>query len=545
MVVVSSVVSRNSTNQSFFDRHNRRASLLIHPHGLALLKHYKELKTKAATNLEGNHTRRFKESIEAKETEITQVLREAVPKWMKENELGEFSVTGEHAERVDGTLSQVLTTGKPDFVLRAFKKDDRYGEDQPPPAKSVFMILQASVDAGGGEKKIGQAFDYASLAEDTNTSLILVAFHVSRSKKKEEDTDLTASVKITLEAFLYMHNDIEKERKLGFLWREGYEGEGVVEGSCEGLYRCLECAYELRELSAKKTGTQCKWNLVSDNVAVGDNYVYKIFDNRFYKSSRKLDHWLSNYKWIEELQVKKEFEFTEGISRGDKTTTGKRPRNQDKSTPYPEGEVTIIRYPYVEGVHFASLVSHFKDIASCIEEMHKVGLVHGDIRGFNMLHPTEGGIKNSLLIDFDLTGKATIDTYPPHYATTVFENLHVRSGKACDALQYDDDWSDLESAMAIYEPKLEPKFYKNIRDFIQLKTAWTSLTEVIPPANIKKEIDAFIEKYGNIKINVAGESRMKDLEKRVKGTGSPNKHHQTSRGTMKLSGNSSSYNQQG
>jgi hypothetical protein len=75
---------------------------------------------------------------------------------------------------------------------------------------------------------------------------------------------------------------------------------------------------------------------------------------------------------------------------------------------YPNGSGLVIRYPFINGTHFASKISHFQDIAQCISTMHDAGIVHGDIRGFNMLHPhpepVPGGMTKSCLIDLDLCG---------------------------------------------------------------------------------------------------------------------------------------------
>jgi hypothetical protein len=55
--------------------------------------------------------------------------------------------------------------------------------------------------------------------------------------------------------------------------------------------------------------------------------------------------------------------------------------------------------------------------------MHAEKTVHGDIRGFNMLHPYppadseehKEGISKSLLIDIDLSSRPGEDRYPPGY----------------------------------------------------------------------------------------------------------------------------------
>jgi hypothetical protein len=103
---------------------------------------------------------------------------------------------------------------------------------------------------------------------------------------------------------------------------------------------------------------------------------------------------------------------------------------------YPRGLVRIRKYDFVHGTHFASKVSDFQAIARCIEEMHKAGIIHGDVCGFSMLHPHpepvagEPTIEKSLLIDFDLSSMVgtTDATYPPGYASRVPDNQFPRCG---------------------------------------------------------------------------------------------------------------------
>jgi hypothetical protein len=226
-----------------------------------------------------------------------------------------------------------------------------------------------------------------------------------------------------------MHHEDESKRKLGFLWREADQSEddethlALLKRSCRGVVRCLQCAERLRILSSAQPDTDerpQKWDVPSDNVAiVNDSDVYKIFDNRFYPTYRKPHHWLEGvqYPWIRDLNVEKLLEFEESGSSsleefGKPVDSKKRQHGADvdtKSVPYPRGSMLIIKYPLVKGTHFASKASNFQEIAACIASMHAVGLVHGDIRGFNILHPVEGGIETSRLIDFDLSGKAGID----------------------------------------------------------------------------------------------------------------------------------------
>jgi tRNA A-37 threonylcarbamoyl transferase component Bud32 len=106
-----------------------------------------------------------------------------------------------------------------------------------------------------------------------------------------------------------------------------------------------------------------------------------------------------------------------------------------------QGSVLGIKHKFVRGTHSASKVSHFQEVARCITSMHEAGIVHGDIRCFNMLRPHPNSdpvpdrITRSCLIDFDLCGKPGIDQYPPVYASKVDDNVFVRSGKPCQNME--------------------------------------------------------------------------------------------------------------
>jgi len=83
-----------------------------------------------------------------------------------------------------------------------------------------------------------------------------------------------------------------------------------------------------------------------------------------------------------------------------------------------------------------------------------------------MLHPfpedqdREDGLK-SVLIDFDLSGVAGCDKYPPGYATSVLELIADRSGKAEAVLEKSDDWKDFGAAMGCYElDKKSDEYFK-------------------------------------------------------------------------------------
>jgi hypothetical protein len=148
-----------------------------------------------------------------------------------------------------------------------------------------------------------------------NETALLFTLHVDRTQKDSRQ-------KITQEAFIYLHSNVESERKMGFLWREVYQAGSendleFLKTSCGGIFRCLNCSEYLRTISSSTNQIEPdNWKVVSENVAIEDEkHVYKIFDNRFHPTYRKPDVWLQNdYQWIAELEVEKYLEFKEGSS---------------------------------------------------------------------------------------------------------------------------------------------------------------------------------------------------------------------------------------
>ena len=99
----------------------------------------------------------------------------------------------------------------------------------------------------------------------------------------------------------------------------------------------------------------------------------------------------------------------------------------------------IISLPYKKGTHRVTKPTDFIRIIKQLAKLHGLGLVHGDIRGFNVLFGEEGG-----LIDFDLSGKEGIGTYPQGYQRSLTDGLRLGQGGAKDnpdnKLQFLHDW---------------------------------------------------------------------------------------------------------
>lgn len=576
----AAISRRNASNTSFYDNHERRSSLLCHPIGVEMLRCYFKLKERGLDDQNDTEfQKKHQKSLGNHKLDIDQKLRDkiaeallpvlyqhepkissAVVKAINENWIQAGSARGEGEEKVEGQLRNYHASGRPDGVVRLAYVEDKDETLPPDEALPPQLIIEFSVDNNGGEKKIGQACDYASLAKGIKKTVMLFTFHVVRNKDGGE-------LKVAQEAFLYVHNEHEEERKVAFLWREIYvkeqeeEEKAFVKRSCEGLVRCINCVPEHRDKQVIHEDTN--WKQVSDNVAIYDHVVEKdgekpeikvvskIFDNRFHPTYRRPYQWKENLPWVQKLDAKMEiFQESDSIdplgypsNYAPNPHSRKRKKGLVSHTQYPRGSVCIITYKFVNGTHYASRASHFLDIAKSIEAMHKEGVVHGDIRGFNMLHPhPDAGIgkKESVLIDFDLSGKAEEDKYPPGYSESVKDNAHDRSGVAGNVMMKSDDWKDLGAVIACYElvegniDKIEDYFASRARE-----KEWTKIYRAFYEDGNTNNVgynllENFVENHRDpaIKMNVVRENNFGSDS--FRGTGSPNKHLQGPRGSCSL-----------
>ena len=108
-----------------------------------------------------------------------------------------------------------------------------------------------------------------------------------------------------------------------------------------------------------------------------------------------------------------------------------------------KGQLKVIATPYHEGQLYATHPNQLIPIVDYLEEMHKHGYVHGDIRGYNMILNCEDP-KNpkGWLIDFDFGGH--IDTspkYPIGYIKSLPDGF--RRGVTGQPITFEDDWFTL------------------------------------------------------------------------------------------------------
>lgn len=105
-----------------------------------------------------------------------------------------------------------------------------------------------------------------------------------------------------------------------------------------------------------------------------------------------------------------------------------------------ERTLLIIAAPYRHGCHVAKKAGAFVPIISQLEELHKQGYVHGDIRAFNTVFGEQEN--EGWLIDFDFGGKLGSTCYPKGYRRNLDDGYRLGDGddKAANDIPQWHDW---------------------------------------------------------------------------------------------------------
>jgi hypothetical protein len=105
------------------------------------------------------------------------------------------------------------------------------------------------------------------------------------------------------------------------------------------------------------------------------------------------------------------------------------------------GDFLVIRVPFWEGTHDASNPSDLTPIVQFLQNLHAQGLVHGDIRCFNIVF--NGG--EGKLIDFDFGGSIGRRRYPRGYVADLADGR--RFGSRLEHIKLYDEWYALSFCM--------------------------------------------------------------------------------------------------
>ena len=185
----------------------------------------------------------------------------------------------------------------------------------------------------------------------------------------------------------------------------------------------------------------------------GDKQLYRSFDNRLRYTERRPDLYESDSDIFGASTTVLDISDTPTKHGADVLLFGQKhheARTPDWLWDY-QGRLKILATKFHKGVHYAARPEHFLPIVAHLNELHRGGFVHGDIRAFNMvLHYEDSNKPSGKLIDFDYGGKVTMDDtqdagngylnpkYPSGYVHHLEDGL--RLGRPDEAITISHDW---------------------------------------------------------------------------------------------------------
>ena len=107
------------------------------------------------------------------------------------------------------------------------------------------------------------------------------------------------------------------------------------------------------------------------------------------------------------------------------------------------GQKLLIATKYMSGTHKARTPIDFLPIIDELAKLHENGIVHGDIRVYNMVfsRASDGEEPDGCLIDFDYGGTEGEAKYPSGYVGFLPDG--TRRGEAGQVITKENDWIDL------------------------------------------------------------------------------------------------------
>ena len=222
--------------------------------------------------------------------------------------------------------------------------------------------------------------------------------------------------------------------------------EAVVWNQDEGmtlqamLARLLYCLELVQQHNFPDISWKRKWQVLSKNVSVdGDkSMVYKVYDYR--------DRWEN----VPDSERRKPEQTLKHIP------DCKRVASQDG--------FCLVAYPFIKGSLEAKVASDFVSVLQQVADLHGKGLVHGDIRAYNMVFREKGG---GLLIDFDYCGEDKKSFYPRGYWTELSDTKRHKNAKEKLSLRKEHDLFSLGAVMDLYECSTMHKEWKNLVELLK------------------------------------------------------------------------------
>ena len=162
----------------------------------------------------------------------------------------------------------------------------------------------------------------------------------------------------------------------------------------------------------------------------------------------------------------------------------------------PGGQLLIIAVSFVPGHHYPKSMEEMLVLCRYLESLHQKGLVHGDIRLFNMVF----GPEKIQLIDFDFAGENGIVEYPPNYEHKLSDGFGRRNvGKKFGRkITMTDDWNAMIATFIVpFQFRThDPATLVKLNDFIQIlqtgKNKDHFMAELTQLAECKEEIKVYV-----------------------------------------------------
>jgi serine/threonine protein kinase len=177
--------------------------------------------------------------------------------------------------------------------------------------------------------------------------------------------------------------------------------------------------------------------------------------------------------------------------------------------------LTVIKYTFIEGDHAPKTVGQVVEVVKQLARLHSRGIVHGDVRAFNIVFGPQ-----SRLIDFDLAGTAGTKRYPSGYnSNTLVDSQRHQDAKAGELLQKEHDRFSLAWILDKFVPIDENSVVK-----------WTSSVSDLRSG---EDISGFCSGVSP-EVKLKSEATQTWTGTSQSGSGSPELVRQTQRGTSAI-----------
>eukprot|EP01034_Spumella_vulgaris_P023626 gene23626-29865_t len=181
-----------------------------------------------------------------------------------------------------------------------------------------------------------------------------------------------------------------------------------------------------------------------------------------------------------------------------------------------QSDLTLIKYPLVEGDHVAQFSTDFIGVLRHLNQVHEENYVHMDIKAANMVFNHNDGTK-SQLIDFDYSGFEDVVTYPSRYNPSIEDGERHRDATRHQRGFKSHDLFSLAHVMLLFQPSDNTKI-----------TQWTEWTKRVQETGQLMAVADELEQIGSFPLQLVEEietgptgspPEMKGSLKRKKQTG--------------------------